>query len=329
MKPDVEQETELRHYLLGDLPLQEQVLIEQRLFFDSAYAELAQVIEDDLIDDYLHGDLVASEREKFEHHFLDSPDHKADLRIAEALKENLDAEDSRVISPLNLVEEQQAPPVVVPPNKFFLTSLVKNKPAVWLALAATVLIILSIIAWIAIQSALSGKIQQYEAKDPQPAQTLPDNQQLPTPTPLGNGPGDQKKQTVEQRNNNREKGKLPDKPRETPLQPIFATILPGNSSRGAGQTKILPSSFTSEQVTLRLPLIAAKRYRQYRYELLRADSTIQTGDLKLQSDKEWGRVVLITIPAELLTKQSYQIKLRGRASDGTSSEETIYPFTVQ
>ena len=64
MKEDVEHEAELRQYLLGELTLEEQVLLEQRLFLDSEYAQLAQSVEDDLIDDYVHDDLTEAEREK-------------------------------------------------------------------------------------------------------------------------------------------------------------------------------------------------------------------------------------------------------------------------
>jgi hypothetical protein len=53
-----EQETRLRQYLLGELDLKDQVLVEQRLFLENQYAELAQAVEDDLVDDYVHDDLT-------------------------------------------------------------------------------------------------------------------------------------------------------------------------------------------------------------------------------------------------------------------------------
>src|SRR5215813_5653673 len=89
MKHDVQQEIKLRRYLLGELPLEEQVLVEQQLFLDSEYAELQQAVKDDLIDEYLVDELRGSEREEFVNHFLLLPEHGADLRIAEALKKYL------------------------------------------------------------------------------------------------------------------------------------------------------------------------------------------------------------------------------------------------
>src|SRR5215213_11544140 len=85
MKEDVEQEAELRRYLLGQLSLEEQVLIEQRLFLDSEYAQLVKSVEDDLIDDYVRDDLTEAEREEFGNRFLNRPEYSDDISIAQAL----------------------------------------------------------------------------------------------------------------------------------------------------------------------------------------------------------------------------------------------------
>jgi hypothetical protein len=74
--------------------------------------------------------------------------------------------------------------------------------------------------------------------------------------------------------------------------------------------------------------VILKGYDQYRFELARDGQTIHAGDLKPQVEKKWGQVVFITVPAKLLTEQTYEIKLRGLASSGLSTEETIYSFMV-
>ena len=95
MAYDSEQEHKLRRYFLGELKFEEQVLVEQQLFLDNDYAEVAQVVEDDLIDDYLHDDLTVDERRRFEGRFLKRPEREVDLRIANAL--------SRYIAPSTFV----------------------------------------------------------------------------------------------------------------------------------------------------------------------------------------------------------------------------------
>src|SRR5690348_10245592 len=92
MKEDVEQEAELRRYLLGQLNLEEQVLIEQRLFLDSEYAQLAKSVEVDLIDDYVRDDLTEAEREEFENRFRSQQEYSDDISIAQALDRYLASE---------------------------------------------------------------------------------------------------------------------------------------------------------------------------------------------------------------------------------------------
>jgi hypothetical protein len=322
MKQDLEQETELRRYLLGDSTLEEQVLIEQRLFLDSDYAKLAQAVEDDLIDEYVHKDLVTAEREKFEDYFLKQPEHSDDLRIAQALSKYLNSESAP--SELDQTKYEKLDTGLPLPAK--------RKPVLWFALAATLLIILSVITWIAVQSVQRGGNQNgLQAHDQQPAPSPSNNQPTPSPTLPVNQQSGRDPQTVERRDN--QNTRSPNERRQKPPQqqailPAL-TIFPSNSSRGTGQTKTLTIPFEAKEVTLRLPLILTKAYPKYHFELWSGGRTIHTGDLKSRTDKRLKRVVLVTIPAELLTQQSYEIRLRGLAINGASSEEITYPFTVE
>src|ERR1043165_7434111 len=163
MKQDPEQESQLRRYLLGELRLEEEVLIGQRLFLDRNYAEWAQSVEDDLIDDYMHDDLTPVERQEFETHFLETPEHREDLRIAQAFQGHLDSESmtpavmNQVIQtlastqPRMLLREagtQSASTGLEEQQPAFLSTSRRRKPVVWVALAAGILIVLSIISWI-------------------------------------------------------------------------------------------------------------------------------------------------------------------------------------
>lgn len=296
MKQNVEPEMEIKRYLLGDLNLEEQVLIEQRLFLDSEYAELAQSVEDDLIDEYVYDDLSGSEREKFESHFLERPEHKDNLRIAQALKKQLNPESD--VHPVK--------PIPVDP-------VAKRNPIVWFALAATVLIL---IAWFGIRSVRRGGSEQpLQVKETPPVQSSPNNEPLPSPALPVN-----REERVEQRDNGSN-----EKPPQHPS--VLATLLPGGGSRGPGQATKLTIPSTVENVTLRLPVIL-KSYDRYRFELARDGQTIHAGDLKPQVEKKWGQVVFITVPTKLLTEQTYEITLHGLTSSGPSADETIYSFMV-
>jgi len=75
----------LKRYLLGELPAGEQRRLEEMFFSDAPAFERLSALEDDLIDDYVCDDLSASQREKFEKHFLVSPERRERLDLAQAL----------------------------------------------------------------------------------------------------------------------------------------------------------------------------------------------------------------------------------------------------
>ncbi|MFP5263044.1 MAG: CHAT domain-containing protein [Blastocatellia bacterium] len=81
-----EEEMSLHAYLLGELPLDEQMRLEERLLLDREYVELLLIVEEELIDDYLRGTLSDRDRAQFETHFLTTPDRRRKLRRAKVLR---------------------------------------------------------------------------------------------------------------------------------------------------------------------------------------------------------------------------------------------------
>jgi anti-sigma factor RsiW len=73
-------------YLLGLLPRVEQQRFEADLLADDRLLEELGATEDDLIDDYLNGELSQSQSEGFESHFLRLPEHQRKLIFATSFK---------------------------------------------------------------------------------------------------------------------------------------------------------------------------------------------------------------------------------------------------
>ena len=315
MNQDLQQETELKRYLLGELALEEQVLIEQRLFLDSDYAELAQGVEDDLIDDYVRDDLTAIERKKFETHFLTRrPEHTEDLRIAQALERYLGFEG--ITNPGSITNTTHIDQAAARP---------RYKPAVWFALAAAVLIVLSIVAWIAIRSSKPASNPQ-QAQEQQPGPTGPDRQQQPGPSPSV--------ETVERRNDpNKKRNEREDKrpeQQQTPSTFPAVTLLPGGGSRGGEAIKEVIIASKQKNVSLKLPLTSTKDYERYHIELLSSQRRVHAEILSSQIDEESGRrIILLSLPTNLLTQRRYEIKLRGITADGRYDQLDSYLFTVR
>ncbi len=72
-------------YLLGDLPEDERVRLEKEYFTDHETLQLLNSVEDDLIDAYVRGGLLPSQREQFKSYFLDSPSKQQRVEFARTL----------------------------------------------------------------------------------------------------------------------------------------------------------------------------------------------------------------------------------------------------
>lgn len=80
------QHQSLKAYLLGTLLDDDQRRsIEERLLTDDAFCEQIDVLEDELIEQYLGDDLDAEEREQFEQAFLSTAERREKLTVARAL----------------------------------------------------------------------------------------------------------------------------------------------------------------------------------------------------------------------------------------------------
>lgn len=82
MKLDLETQTRLRKYLLGQCDEAECEAIETMVFTDNDLFEELQVLEDEIIDEYLNGKLSPEARAHFEEHFLAAPERIEQLRFA-------------------------------------------------------------------------------------------------------------------------------------------------------------------------------------------------------------------------------------------------------
>jgi hypothetical protein len=79
----------IRRYLFGELSEPEQAAIEGEYFANPDRFEEICALENDLIDDYLRGDLPAAEREQFERGYLSSPKRLRRVQFARTMLASL------------------------------------------------------------------------------------------------------------------------------------------------------------------------------------------------------------------------------------------------
>jgi hypothetical protein len=82
----MEEQQAIRQYLLGILAPEQTVELEERLLIDGELYEELLIAEDELVDQFLSGEMPDGERETVETHFLRAPARQEQLLFAQALK---------------------------------------------------------------------------------------------------------------------------------------------------------------------------------------------------------------------------------------------------
>lgn len=360
MKQHLEEEAELRGYLLGELGLEEQVSVEARLFLDEEYLSQLRAVEDELIDAYAYGELAPGEREKVESRLLSKPGRREDLRIARALRKYLSHDDllppgtpaadsRRAADPGPASDEGALPSTRGKGPISFLSSLFVRRPAVGFALAAVALAILSAVVWFSSETLRRpARPAETQAHGPTPQQSSPAervqpggelqaNQRPPeqggevaqredrTPDDVG---GREKGESAGQRNGRPQETPAP--PRQTPTRVATFLILPGGVVRGAGGSEKVVISPDIGAVILRLPVVAEGDYSSYRATLLDGRGVVYSvSDLKPEVDAKLGQVVAVRVPANRLRQGRYEMKLGGVTADGQTRDLTSYTVPVE
>jgi hypothetical protein len=152
VKLDHNERDTIRRYLLGQAPLEDSSNVEERLLTDDEFYQELLIVEDELIDQYLSGELSEPERESFEPHFLLPPERQQKLRFARSLKKYVSsvgtAQPHESIA-TNESSEDAAEVAEHPPGKRpFFSFLPFGNPVVSYALAATILLIVGGASWV-------------------------------------------------------------------------------------------------------------------------------------------------------------------------------------
>src|SRR2546422_4609848 len=88
----------IKKYLLGQLAGADLAEIERRVLTDDEFYEEVQIMEDELVDEYVNSELSADERRLFEKNFLADPESRNKLRLGRALDRHLSTQPLRLSS---------------------------------------------------------------------------------------------------------------------------------------------------------------------------------------------------------------------------------------
>lgn len=291
----------LRAYLLGELAEQERLQLDQRLLTDDDVAERVRLVEAQLIDEYVAGELDARTAGVFHTQFLKTDARREQVRLSAALRD---------YSAVSATARPVLRPVATRSWRERFTEFFALKPGpAWAAAGSFALLVLVLgLAWyLSRQSRQSDAPIAHQppvnAASPAATQTQVVAQVPPAaPTPP----------------------QLKPTPSEPPVAVASFVLLPG-ALRGPGEmTRVAVPR--GERAILRLSLILEDPAPgTYQAELANADGQTVTVRKGLKPYKNGQTKIVVDLPARLLQTGDYQIKL-GRETDGQFTSVGRYYF---
>ena len=312
-------EQNIRQYLLGELSEQEQVEIEDRAFEDQRVLEQILAVEQDLIDDYVSGDIPEEQRQEFQQHFLASAERKKKIAFAKAL--------AAVVTqnPAPAIDRATAPSWRTKLAAFF------ARPVTAYSFAAASLLLLIVGSWLVVDRIrLRSEIAQLRtAQESQTAQNRQlekdlANERLQNQELMANrGTPPQQTPTPEIRSDS------PQQP-TTPTSPVVValSLLPG-ISRGSNSLPQLAIAKDVTLVRLQIGIDPQENYRRYRVELRTENGrqVLAQGNLLARTGSH-GRSIPLSVPASDLGNGRYELTLKGITESGTTEDIGFYYFDV-
>ena len=293
MKERMLDDVEARQFLLGQLSPEDQGRIEELAFVDPDTFTFLESAEDDLIDEFIQGELSAAEEQQFKNHFLSLPDRHNNLRISRLLQQHF-----------NKV-------VTVPDVVWF------KRQRTWVtALAALALIIVAALIFYRI----------WQARKPVPIQAGPDRPAaIPSPS-VNISPSLESTQTPAHAEN-----KPKSTPEKQKKPAAYALLSPSASPRSGGGCQQLTLTHDTPTMAIELPLIIQRNFRMYQAALESESGTVLQRWPNLRAERlTSGKALKIEVPVELLKPQEfYRIVVSAVSAKGETEEIAGYPFEVK
>jgi len=320
MAADLNNEKLIARYLLGDLPEEQQVAIEDRAFADKDYLALVTAVENDLIDEYVRQELSPTERQQFERQFLASAERRKRVEFAKALAR---VPERTVVSETAKWSWRDS-----------LYALISGlNPAAKIAFAAVMLLLIVGGAWLLTATLrLRSQLTQLQAQNQARQNEL--QQQVEAERRRNeelNARLTQEQQQREQSEESLQKLSETGDATNPPPRPVIAalTLLPG-LSRGGGDKASLVMPEDARLVRLQIGIDPNEPYKTFAVELrTAAGRQVWTRENLTARTRGKARAVSLTLPASALKSGDYELRLSGRREGGESEDVGFYYFDVK
>jgi hypothetical protein len=322
MAADLDNEKLITRYLLGELPEEQQIEIEDRAFADKEYLANITTVENDLIDEYVRHELSESDRRRFEERFLASAERRKRIEFAKALA----SVQSEVTVPEKASQRSSSWRDSI---YAFLSGL---NPALRFAAVGAVILLVVGGAWLFTETVrLRGQLTQLQAEQTQREQLQQQVELERRRNAELNARLAQEQQQREQSDESlRQLSETGDATNPSP-RPVIAslTLLPG-LARGEGQKPILALPQDVRLVRLQIGIDPEEQYKMFAVEVRTVSGRQVWTREKLGAQSRRGaRAIGLTIPATALKPGEYELRLRGVTEGGAAENVGFYYFTVK
>lgn len=329
MTADLNSDKLIAQYLLGELPEDQQVEIEDRAFGDEEFLASITSVENDLIDDYVRRQMPEDQRRQFESRFFASESRRKRVEFARAMV--------HVLNETRVTERETRTVAAAPVSwREALAAFIHGlNPAGRIALALATLLLVIGGAWLIteilkLRSQLTH-LQAQQQSHQNDRQTLERqveaerrrNEELAAQLDR------EKHQRAQTDESLRRLTETTNRPEE-PSRPIIASLLllPGISRGATTQPKlVLPARASLAQ--LQIGIDPEEDFQNFGVELRTVNGRpVWTRDHLTSRKTRGGRVVRLTLPASALNAGEYELRLKGVTASGETEDVGFYYFAV-
>jgi hypothetical protein len=319
-------------YLLGSLPEDEIERVEELSFIDDEFAVRLNLVENDLVDDYVSGRLSGEQLEKFDSYYLASPRRRKKVKTAQTLQayvEKAVATGQVVFAP----EPSQINTKSVTPSNRLTNPFFSFR--VPLLTTVTVLVLLGM-GWLVFElSRLRSQINQdqeariaLEQREKELQESVEQQRSARSAIEKELERMREEKERIERQRDSQSAGsRYPASPAANPKILSFRLSAPARTAGQAQKLSLLPGT---DFVVLQAEL-EPDDYPGYNAELLSQPSKMPLGwkseKLKSRALGE-SRVLDIVIPANILKPGEYFLRVTGISDRGAAEGERGYQFKV-
>jgi len=342
MKQPALNEQLVRRYLLDDLPERERERLEVGLLTDDRYCETLTALEeevgDDLIEEYLDGELTETERDNFERVFLNSPERAHKIKVIQDLKVHA--------TPVAEPEAEAPTPKIVKTDRSYRQWIpaigIFQNPLFGLSCAAALTLALVCCVWLWMRSSRL-ETQLIEARTQHPTDSVfreqveqlnRRNEELTAKLKRSEGERAAAQQELASLKGREGQEIVPPDKSSQPSGSTFASVILTSSLR-SNENRSVPTLTLRPGVTIARLVVNVERIDPADYKRFRAIVQKQSGpevwrseDVKLRARGNNASAVL-NISAKRMTEGQYVGALDGITLDDQTEPIGRYVFRVQ